>query len=85
MLNAVSWTADTPAGTAVGLQVRSASTANQLATAAWEGLGGVDTEFRSPVAAISAPLHGTWVQFRVLLKNPGGGLPVLQSVALDFN
>ena len=83
-LRAISWTADTPPGTAVYFQLRSASSAETLLQAAWEGPKGKDSEFARPADTAGHALHGPWVQFRAILDNPGGGLPVLRSVTLDF-
>ena len=83
-LRAISWTADTPPGTAIRFQVRSAATAEALAKAAWEGAQGPDSYFAQPAKAAGLGLHGPWVQFQALLENPGGGLPVLRSATLDF-
>ena len=83
-LRAIHWTADTPPGTAIRFQVRSAATAEALAKAVWEGPKGSGSDFTAPAEAARLPLRGSWVQFRATLDNPGGGLPVLRSVTLDF-
>ena len=83
-LRAINWTADTPPGTAVRFQVRSAATAEALAKAVWEGAQGPDSYFAQPAKAAGLGLHGPWVQFQAILENPGGGLPVLRSATLDF-
>ncbi|MBL9213893.1 MAG: VCBS repeat-containing protein [Opitutaceae bacterium] len=72
-LRKLAWNADTPPGTAVRLQVRSAASAAALAQAPWEN---------APDSGLA--LRGPWVQFQAILENPGGGLPVLRSVTLDF-
>ena len=83
-LRAINWTADTPPGTSVRFQIRSASSAEALAEATWTGPEGNDSAFHSPSSAAKISLNGGWVQFRATLSNPGGGLPVVQAVTLDF-
>jgi hypothetical protein len=82
-LQALSWQADPPPGTAVSLQVRSAATEDALAKAPWEGADGEASAFAAPVADARRPLRGPWVQYQAIFTNPGGGLPVLRSVTLD--
>ena len=84
-LRAIRWTADTPPGTAVRFQIRSAISAAALPQAAWEGAKGFGSDFTTPTDPAGLPLHGPWVQFRALLDNLGGGLPVLRSATLDFD
>jgi len=83
-LGVIDWKADLPPGTTVRFQVRSAKTAAALASAAWEGAQGAGSEFSSPATSAGLQLHGPWVQFQAILGNPGGGLPVLRAVTLDF-
>ncbi|MGH8018079.1 MAG: hypothetical protein ACREIA_07280 [Opitutaceae bacterium] len=83
-LRAIDWAADTPPGTSVHIQVRSAASADALSRSTWEGGNGKDSAFEVPTPSAGLALQGPWVQFRVLLANPGGGLPVMRSVTLDF-
>jgi len=83
-LGAINWNADTPPGTSLRFQVRSAKTADGLALAKWEGARGVDSDFTSPAISAGLRLHGPWVQFQAILENPGGGLPILSAVTLEF-
>ncbi len=76
-LGAIDWRADLPPGTFVRFQVRSAK------TAAWEGAKGAGSEFYSPATSAGLRLHGP-VQFQAILGNPGGGLPILRAVTLEF-
>lgn len=79
----VGWHGDTPAGTGISLQVRSAASREALAVAPWEGPTGAGSTFASPTDTHLA-LKGSFAQFRVILANPGGGLPALDSVYLDL-
>ena len=85
MLRAISWSADTPPGTSLRFQLRSATTFAGLADAPWEGPAGHNTYFHTALADTHLGLKGRWVQFRATLSNPGGGLPVLKSVSLTFD
>ena len=82
-LRAIDWKADAPPGTSIRFQMRSASTSAALAKATWEGPTGAASDFTTP-ASNAVPLHGSWVQFQVMMDNPGGGLPVVRAVTLDF-
>ena len=84
-LRAISWHADTPPGTSIALQVRSAATQESLAQAPWEGANGENSDFATPTTTAKRPLRGPWVQYQAVFANPGGGLPVLRSVTLDLD
>ena len=83
-LSSISWQAETPPGTSISFQVRSASNEKSLSSAKWEGADGEKSNFDSSDTAANKELHGPWVQFQAILKNPGGGLPVLKNVDLEF-
>jgi hypothetical protein len=83
-LTAFNWVAELPERTGVRFQIRSASTREGLEKAAWQGPKGENSAFESPEFATKLALQGEWVQFRATLSNPGGGLPVVKSVTLDF-
>jgi hypothetical protein len=83
-LREINWTADTPPGTSVRFQIRSASTFEALTKAHWEGPAGNNTYYQTGLDNTQLGLKGRWVQFRATLSNPGGGLPVLKSVSLAF-
>jgi len=82
-LRSIDWKADTPPGTNVRFQVRSADSPEALLAASWEGASGPGSDFTEPTSA-PLPLHGPWTQFQAILENPGGGLPVIHAVTLDF-
>jgi len=83
-LSSITWEANTPPGTSINFQVKSARSKQDLASAKWEGASGESSEFDNPDATANLPLQGPWVQFQAILKNPGGGLPVLKRVQLGF-
>jgi hypothetical protein len=81
---AIAWQAETPHGTAVRFQLRTAGTKEALASAAWhgpEGPGSWHTRNGSKVEG----LKGHWVQYRARLITPNGGpTPYLTSVTVTF-
>lgn len=83
-LKAAEWQADTPPGTDVDVQFRSATSEQGLAKAEWVGASGPDSTLPASARTLNVPLQGSWCQFRVILKNPGGGLPVFRSLNLQF-
>lgn len=76
-----------PAGTRIRFQVRSAETREGLATASWQGPGSHSAFFEmggKQPSSSPLTLNGHWVQFRARFSNPGGGLPVLESISLEL-
>lgn len=78
----ISWEADTPHGTAVRLQLRTADSEKGLEDARWSGPAGPDTWFESPGALVPRDMvNGPWVQYRARLSTPNGGpTPYLTAV-----
>ncbi len=76
------WEAETPLGTTVMFQVRSADSQAALEKAPWVGAEGGDSWFKSPDAPLK-DVNGRWVQFRARLVTPNGGpTPFLKSTRL---
>ncbi len=80
----ISWKADTPYGTSVGFQIRSANREGDLSESFWKGPTGNDswyTESGSEVVGI----NGEWIQYRARLMTPNGGAtPYLTEVSITF-
>jgi hypothetical protein len=80
----IAWEAETPHGTAVQFQIRTAATEAQLAAAPWHGPGGEKSWFTWSGAKITKT-GGGWIQYRARLSTPNGAAtPVLTSVSIDF-
>jgi hypothetical protein len=83
----IEWKAQTPKGTRVKFQVRSAASENELASAEWTGPrgGGKDSYFERSGASFDTPEGHTWVQYRAVLESANGSnSPVIESVSLSF-
>jgi len=82
---AIAWKAETPHGTAVRFQLRTASTKDALGSAAWHGPEGPDSWHTTSGSKV-AGLKGKWVQYRARLMTPNGGAtPYLTSVTVMFH
>lgn len=82
---ALLWTAETPHGSAVAFQVRTAASQETLADAAWLGpQGAAGQEFTASGGAFDVPEGHAWIQYRACLRTPDGGpTPVLHEVTLE--
>ncbi|PYV16658.1 MAG: hypothetical protein DMG07_07420 [Acidobacteria bacterium] len=79
----LAWRAQTPNGTAVRFQVRSALTREALERAAWRGPGGAETYYDKSGAAVEVDGGNRWLQYKAVLLTPdGGSSPVLESVEI---
>lgn len=79
----ISWEAETPYGTSVQFQIRTATSEAQLQSAQWFGSEGPDSWFEQSGSAVTDP-DGPWVQYRARLSTPNGGpTPYLLSVRLE--
>ena len=80
----IGWVAETPLGTSVAFQVRSAATSAGLDGAEWEGPAGPNSWFEIPGPIVNSG-SGFWFQYRARLSTPNGGAsPVLTEVAIEF-
>ena len=80
----LSWDADTPAGTSLKFQLRSAASEEELENAQWYGPVGTDDYYAASGAAISTIHNGQhWVQYKAFFEtdNPDEA-PVLNSVTI---
>ncbi|NWG12641.1 MAG: VCBS repeat-containing protein [Acidobacteria bacterium] len=78
------WECETPAGTAIEAQFRSAATREETLSAAWLGPGGPGTWFLKAGANLRE-LRGSWCQYRFRLHSRDGARsPYLTRVSLRF-
>jgi hypothetical protein len=78
------WKAQTPHGTAVKFQIRTARAKPELAKAQWHGPQAPDTYYERTDAGLSVPSDNGWLQYRVLFTSPdGGSTAFLEEVHLD--
>lgn len=70
----LSWEGDTPHGTRLQFQVRTAKALDELANAPWQGSDGVGSYLDASGATLAALGEGQrWLQYRVVLRTPDGG------------
>jgi hypothetical protein len=80
----IKWNADTPHGTAVKFQLRSADSAEELEKTDWSGPDGRNSYFETPGQLINN-LSGSWIQYRAVFDmDNGASTPVLNSVEIIF-
>jgi hypothetical protein len=78
------WQADTPKGTALSFQVRTAGSESGLEHSAWQGPDGADSWFTRSEQAIRNT-DGSYLQYRArLISENGGRTPYLHSVTVEF-
>ena len=79
----IKWRAQTPHGTKVRFQLRTAPSKEQLSKAAWTGPRHTDSFFKQP-GPIQLADQSRWLQYRVLLLTPdGGNTPILEEVRIE--
>ena len=82
---AIDWKAETPLGTAITFQIRTAATRESLMLAGWNGPEGERSWFRAPAKIPPSRVVGPWSQYRARLTTPNGGAtPVLTEVTVEF-
>jgi hypothetical protein len=80
----ISWAGETPHGTEIQFQIRTADQEDQLETSLWQGPVGNDSWFQESGASLPE-LTGNWVQYRARLVSPNGAAsPYLDKVSIDF-
>ena len=80
----ITWEAETPLGSSVQFQIRSASSMNKLDTSKWAGPGGEETWFTKKDSKLKG-IYKRWIQYRVRLITPNGGpTPYLTAVSIKF-
>jgi len=83
-ISKISWQADTPHGTSIKFQVRSAKDDSGLADASWIGPDGADSWFSKSGSMVKGVV-GKAVQYRARLTTPNGaGTPYLTSVSVSY-
>jgi hypothetical protein len=80
----IEWEAETPHGTAVKFQIRTADSEDGLESAKWVGIKGSNSWFVKSGSKIKSN-DGNWIQYRARLTTPdGGATPYLTRVAILF-
>lgn len=81
----VAWKGETPHGSEIHLQIRTAVTEEALAGAEWTGPAGAGAVYQSPDAALSVDPDHTCIQWRARLRCPhGAATPSLDEVTVSF-
>jgi hypothetical protein len=81
----IDWKAQTPHGSSVRFQIRTAASAEGLRTREWTGPTGVGSFYQRPSEFLKTAEGDSWIQYRAILSCPGGvGSPVLEQVSLTF-
>ena len=80
----IEWTAETPFGTDVHFQVRTAENESDILNAEWQGPSGTDTWFTESGTNLKN-LKGKFIQYRARLITPNGAAtPYLTGVKIKF-
>jgi len=79
------WKAETPFGTAIRFQIRTAASKQQLNSAAWYGPDSTAaTSFDQSDVQFKIPMTHQWCQYRISFLTPdAGSTAVLHEVAID--
>ena len=82
----ISWTAQTPAGTSIQFQIRTADTQAALATTSWYGPTTTSDRYTDPGTTIN-PIHqgDRWVQYRLFFGTNYASTPILDSVTIVYS
>ena len=82
--SSIDWQAETPAGTSIKFQIRTARSEEELASSDWLGPAGAGTYFTTRASPIPE-VDGTWIQYRAYLDTKNGAIsPVLNEVSIAF-
>ena len=80
----LNWTAQTPLGSAVKLQLRVAGSKTGLAKAPWLGSAGEGSYYEQRNSELDLP-KGDWIQYRAVLDTVNGARsPILEAVEIAF-
>ena len=83
--NRLSWKAQTPHGTGIKFQTRTAVSRQALEQELFQGPAGSDSYFRKPDVELKTPDGHRWVQYRVVFTTPdGGNTPSLEEVTIGL-
>ena len=81
----IGWDAETPLGTMIALQIRTAKDREALEKASWTGPSGPDSWFLEPGPISGSASSASWLQYRARLATPNGGAsPLLTRVEVRF-
>jgi hypothetical protein len=83
----IEWTAQTPHGSRVVFQVRTAPDGSSLKLASWAGPRGMNSFYERSGSRLATPQAAdSWLQYRAVLVSPNGGTsPALQRVSIRFD
>jgi hypothetical protein len=80
------WKAETPHGSRVLMQVRTAPDEPSLERATWVGPKGANSTYDSSGSRLAALAGHAWIQYRALLVSPNGAVsPALEKVTIHFD
>jgi hypothetical protein len=81
----IEWKAQTPHGSRVMFQIRTAASEKDLAAAPWVGPSGKNSYFQRSGESLSTPEGHSWIQYRAVLDTKNGvESPSLESVSISF-
>ena len=81
----IGWEAETPLGTTIAFQIRTAGSEESLRQAAWRGSPGSGSWILQPGPVSGGEPSDSWLQYRARLATPNGGAsPVLTRVEVRF-
>ena len=81
----IAWEAETPLGTTIALQIRTAGSEESLREAAWRGSPESGSWILQPGPVSGGEPSDSWLQYRARLATPNGGAsPVLTRVEVRF-
>lgn len=82
----IDWDAETPNGSKVELQIRTAANQSELSRAPWSGPGGAGTYYEKSGTPLSTPVGHSWIQYRIIFLSPNGADSAsLQRVSITFH
>lgn len=82
----LSWRAQTPHGSSVHFQIRTAPTEQALPAASWSGFAGAASYYESPGRIATPDSSHRWIQYRAVLKSrDGAASPALEEVVMTFD
>ncbi|MBI4582558.1 MAG: VCBS repeat-containing protein [Planctomycetes bacterium] len=82
----IEWKAQTPHGSSVLMQVRTAPDEQSLERAKWVGPQGIGSVYESSGSRLETPTGHGWIQYRAILVSPNGAVsPALEKVSIHFD
>ncbi|MBI4606497.1 MAG: VCBS repeat-containing protein [Planctomycetes bacterium] len=82
----IEWKAQTPHGSRVAMQVRTAPDEPSLERATWVGPRGPGSVYESSGSRLATPAGHGWIQYRAILVSPNGAVsPALEEVRIRFD